>query len=641
MGPMTSWLGLLADDGSAEALRAHRTALLAAAGEPDRARIEAEAEEAEVIRRLLDERTQAARELVVLNDLARRLAHLRDTAEVLQEVAAQARRLLGVDVAYIMLRFEETDLRIEVADGSMGSALRGVVLRDGEGIGGMVLRGGSPVWTEAYLDDDRLRRVSSVDAVAVTEQLGGILGVPLRVGEDTIGVLLAADRRPRRFSEHEVELLAGLASHAAIALRNAALFEQVQAAVEEQRVVNAALRRTSDERQRATDLRAELTDVVIRGGGLAEVAASIGRAVDATVRVLVADGRVADGDGERAGPDPEVEAVVGTTPDAAWFAADAPPGAAEGRTRHVERDGRHLALTPVTLRDGYAGCVVAAGPSPVDEQQVRLLEIGATSVALVVSSERTVAEAELRTRGELVNALLAPDVDDASLRRRARAAGIALDAVTAVVVLDAGARDHGPAVRLGTRLAAALGGWSAEHAGHAVVLVPRVGPEVARERLLGLTDGPLPAAVGVAPCAGGGPAIRAAHEEARQTATLLLALGRESAVAQPAELGVYRSLFSRAGRGEIGAFVEATVGPVVRHDAERQRDLTVTLETYLRLAQHHARTCAELHVHANTLYQRLDRLAEVLGPDWRDPERVLEIQLALKLRRLMADVPLA
>ncbi|MFW6773454.1 helix-turn-helix domain-containing protein [Nocardioides sp. CPCC 205120] len=632
---MTSWLGLLADDGSAEALRAHRSALLADAGEDERARIEAEAEEAEVLRRLLAERRQAARELAVLNDLARRLAHLRDTSEVLQEVAAQARRLLGVDVAYIMLRFEETDLRIEVADGSMGSALRGVVLRDGEGIGGMVLRGGSPMWTEAYLEDDRLRRVSTADAVAVSEQLGGILGVPLRVGEDTIGVLLAADRRPRRFSEHEVELLAGLASHAAIALRNAALFEQVQAAVEEQRVVNDALRRTSAERQRATDLRADLTDVVIRGGGLVEVAAAIGRAVGVDVRVLVADGRVADAAGERPGPDAEVAAVVGAVPDAAWFAGGG------GRTRRAEADGRHLALTPVTLRDGYAGCVVAAGASPVDEQQVRLLEIGATSVALVVSSERTVAEAELRTRGELVSALLAPDADDASIRRRARAAGIALDAVTAVVVLDAGVRDHGPAVRLATRLAAATGGWSAEHAGHAVVLVPRIGPAEARTRLLALVEDAPPAAVGVAPCGGGGAAIRAAHEEARQTATLLLALGRESAVAQPAELGVYRSLFSRAGRGEIGAFVEATVGPVLRHDAERGRDLTGTLEAFLRLAQHHARTCAELHVHANTLYQRLDRLAEVLGPDWRDPERVLEIQLALKLRRLMDDVPLA
>ena len=53
-----------------------------------------------------------AEELAVLNDLARRLAALHDTREVLDEVARQARRLLGVDVAYIML-LRADRLRIE------------------------------------------------------------------------------------------------------------------------------------------------------------------------------------------------------------------------------------------------------------------------------------------------------------------------------------------------------------------------------------------------------------------------------------------------------------------------------------------------------------------------------------------------
>ncbi|MGP9606205.1 helix-turn-helix domain-containing protein [Glutamicibacter sp. 287] len=31
----------------------------------------------------------------------------------------------------------------------------------------------------------------------------------------------------------------------------------------------------------------------------------------------------------------------------------------------------------------------------------------------------------------------------------------------------------------------------------------------------------------------------------------------------------------------------------------------LTLSTYLETSQHHARTCAEIHFHANTLYNRL------------------------------------
>ncbi|HUR01429.1 MAG TPA: helix-turn-helix domain-containing protein, partial [Nonomuraea sp.] len=45
--------------------------------------------------------------------------------------------------------------------------------------------------------------------------------------------------------------------------------------------------------------------------------------------------------------------------------------------------------------------------------------------------------------------------------------------------------------------------------------------------------------------------------------------------------------------------------------------------------------------HANTLYQRLDRVTELLGVDWRDPDRVLQLQLALTLRSLATGVPAA
>ena len=95
-----------------------------------------------------------ADELGVLNDLARRLAALHDTREVLDEVARQARRLLGVDVAYIML-LRADRLRIEVVDGAMGSAMRGIELESGQGLGGQVLATGRPLWSERYLEDTR------------------------------------------------------------------------------------------------------------------------------------------------------------------------------------------------------------------------------------------------------------------------------------------------------------------------------------------------------------------------------------------------------------------------------------------------------------------------------------------------------
>jgi DNA-binding PucR family transcriptional regulator len=41
-----------------------------------------------------------------------------------------------------------------------------------------------------------------------------------------------------------------------------------------------------------------------------------------------------------------------------------------------------------------------------------------------------------------------------------------------------------------------------------------------------------------------------------------------------------------------------------------------------------------LHVHVNTVSQRLERIGSLLGPHWQRPDVALELQLALRLRRL-------
>jgi GAF domain-containing protein len=623
-GPRESWLALLLADASVDALVDLRERLVGETEEADRPRVEAEASAAQRIHAQLAQGRRHARELAALNDLARRLASLHDVEALLQEVVVQSRQLLGVDVAYIMVRRAGAELRIEAVDGSIGSALRGIVLHEGEGLGGEVLRTGRPMWSEDYLHDPRLDRGDFLDQAASNEQLGGMLAVPLQVGDETLGVLLVADRHPRTYADRETELLAALAAHATVALSNARLIGRYKQALTELRSDNHDLRELDTRRQRAAELRERLLDVSIRGGGPAEVAAAVGQALGTPVLVR-------DAHGEPLNPGPavvEVEAVPVPMSRRSWSAE-------HPQTVRLPHNAAQAAVTAILLRDGYAGCLITLARDRVDDEAVQLLEIGATSLALVIASERTVAEAELRTRGEFISALLAPDVDHASIRRRALVAGVDLDAVRTVLVLDPDSAEVQPAAALAQRLAAEHGGWSAEHGGAIVVLVPAAEPDDVRRRIVALADGRLPAAVGVAACAGGTEAVRGAHDAARQTAILLLALGRDRAVARPADLGVYRSLFSTAGRREIAEFVDATLGEVLRHDAERHRDLTATLDAYLRHARHHARTCEALHVHANTLYNRLDRLTELLGDDWRDPDRVLELQLALRMRELM------
>jgi DNA-binding PucR family transcriptional regulator len=85
----------------------------------------------------------------------------------------------------------------------------------------------------------------------------------------------------------------------------------------------------------------------------------------------------------------------------------------------------------------------------------------------------------------------------------------------------------------------------------------------------------------------------------------------------------------------VAGYVRTTLGPLLDYDAGRGTELVRTLSAYFACGANLSRAKDELHVHVNTVVQRLDRVATLLGDDWVSPERVLEVQLALRLLRLV------
>jgi DNA-binding PucR family transcriptional regulator len=145
-----------------------------------------------------------------------------------------------------------------------------------------------------------------------------------------------------------------------------------------------------------------------------------------------------------------------------------------------------------------------------------------------------------------------------------------------------------------------------------------------------------PVTVGGAGPARGPGAVSAVHAEAARCAATLVALGRAGGSASADELGFFGLL---VGDGQdVRAFVDATLGPVLEYDARRKTDLVATLQAYFDAGSSPARAAEALGVHVNTVTQRLDRVARLLGKEWSTPARALEVQLALRLHRLTQDV---
>ncbi|MFD5765845.1 helix-turn-helix domain-containing protein [Streptomyces sp. NPDC127049] len=615
-------LDLLAADAPAEEVAAQPARSRAdGAGPAELAWIEETTQVALSVRRVLDQYRRREAELVALFDTAGDLARLRDLDAVLRAIVRRARTLLGSDVAYLTLNDPVArDTFMRVTEGSVSAAFQQLRLGMGEGLGGLVAQTARPYASTDYHGDRRYRHTGTIDDGVAEEGLRGILGVPLRLGEEVIGVLFAADRTPREFTPDAIALLASLADHAAVAIDSARRLEDTGSALTRLEAASATARAHSEALHQASDAHDRLSKLVLRGAGTDEVAAEIAALLGGGVAVHDTDGSEL----ARVGTGP-------VTPSPASLAASRTEG------RAVRADG--VWTCAVLAGAEPLGSIVLTGRGDLPEADRRLFERSALVTAMLLLVRRSVAETEDRVRGELLDDLLAGPAssahwDGGSLTLRARRLGLDLSRPHAVAVLDCEPALRSRLAAENARTARRLGGLAGTRHGHTVLLAPcdRPGP-LAHGLATDLTRAVgAPVTVGAAGPGTGPDQHAARHAEALRCLTALHALGRTGEGADIADLGFIGVLLG--DRADIGPYVERVLGPVLAYDTERGTELVRTLHAYYDQGSSLSRAKDALHVHVNTVVQRLDRVAQLLGPDWNTPASALEIHLALRLHHL-------
>ncbi|WP_328647277.1 helix-turn-helix domain-containing protein [Amycolatopsis sp. NBC_00348] len=609
-------LDLLASGASTEQL-AHVVVAARAEGALGAADLTALANAGELalrIRETLAEHRRREAQLVALFDTASELAGLSEPDTVLRSIVRRARALLGVDVSYLSLNNEaEGKTYIRVSDGSVSAEFQQIVLGMGEGLGGLVAQTARPYSTADYFTDERFRHTRHIDSGVKDEGLTAILGVPLAIGSKVLGVLFASDRSAREFSADEVALLSSLADHAAIALDSANLLDQTRRAVAELNEANATIRAHNEAMERAEDAHDRLTDLVLRGGDLPDVAAAVAGVLRGALTVFDTEGAVLAHSADPARHDPAALAA----------------SRAAGRAVPTVSDADSWVCS-VQAGPELLGSLVLTGRADLADPDRRLFERAGVVTALLLMLRRSVVRAEDEVRGELLTDLLtAPGRNPRALLARGRRLGIDLAAPHAVLVVHADDVSRRRLASAAVRHATLVG----VHAEEVVLLGTGDPGELARRVAadLGAVTG-RPVTVGAAGPGAGPEALAAAHAEAARCVRALLALGRAGEGADMAGLGFLGQLLG--DQADLGAFVRATLGPVLGYDERRGTELVATLRAYFASGSQLARTKDVLHVHVNTVVQRLERIASLLGEDWQAPDRALEIQLALRLHRL-------
>ncbi|MFJ7071607.1 helix-turn-helix domain-containing protein [Streptomyces sp. NPDC098781] len=575
------------------------------------------------VRSELEGRRRREAELSALFETAHDLAGLRDLDAVLQAIVQRARSLLGTDVAYLSLNDPARgDTYMRVTEGSVAARFQQLRLGMGEGLGGLVAQTARPYVTDDYFKDDRFQHTLSIDAGVRDEGLVAILGVPLMLGHHVIGVLFAADRRARVFEREEVALLGSFAALAAAAIDTANLLTETRSALAELERANEIIQDRSGVIERASDVHDRLAQLVLHGGGVHDVAAAVSQVLDGVVEF--------------------VEAA--TAPAEALEASRA-----EGHAVRYADDW----IAAVVAGGELLGALVLRGHPGLDPVDQRTLERAATVTSLLLLARRSAAEAEQRVRGELLDDLLdARDRDPRLLRERAARLHADLDATHVVLaarldtVADDAEQEAAARRRLwsaASHLAATRHGLAVARDGGTVLLLPletgdtatAVARRAARHLGTAVHEAVTVGASGpVKNLAARPDAVAAAYEESRRCLDAMGLLGRSGDGAAAEDFGFLGLLLG--GDRDIAGFVDRTIGRVVAYDERRGTDLLQTLDAYFACGMSPARTKDELHVHVNTVAQRLERVGRLLGADWQTPARVLEIQLALRLHRLSA-----
>jgi len=398
-------------------------------------------------------------------------------------------------------------------------------------------------------------------------------------------------------------------------------------------VLTAVLDHQAERLTRSEAAHRALVEVVLDGGGLAEVTATLARILGAVVVLAGPDGRLL---AESGGDADELARARAALVDTSGRLTTA-PGAVVVRVQAGAQDhGRILAFS--TRRR-------------LGDLDVQALERAATVCALAIAKHQAVSAVESRYQADFLRDLLLGRAGG-PLRTvpHARGLGWTLDRPLVVVVAEpdpvaGGPAEPDPRPRL-ERLAAAWGSAArTRDPGAAVVgftteVVAVIGAPAhggverwVAELVAAVRSeaGRRPFSVGTSAVAAGVEGVPAAYEQARTAVQVGRQVHGAGAVATFDRLGLHRLLSLVPDSGDLLAFERDTLGDLAGGGAEAadlRHTLQVLLDTNLNVAQ----TARALHFHYNTLRYRIAKLERMLGPFTRDP--VLRLDLAVALRVL-------
>lgn len=110
--------------------------------------------------------------------------------------------------------------------------------------------------------------------------------------------------------------------------------------------------------------------------------------------------------------------------------------------------------------------------------------------------------------------------------------------------------------------------------------------------------------------------------------------GNESITAF-SELGVFRMLCQYTNTDELKTFIPPSLQKLLSYQQTNKADLLATLKVFLQCNQNATKASQILFIHHKTAVYRIERIKEITGMNFEDPEEMLLVQIGLKIIELL------
>ncbi|MFE2046603.1 helix-turn-helix domain-containing protein [Streptomyces sp. NPDC059477] len=589
----------------------------------ERLRLEQAVRLAYVIHAAQDRRRQREDGLAELIDTARDMTRPHDLGELLYIITRRVKRIVNADLAWIGLCEDDGSLSLHAPEGATTAVVPGMRL-DG-GPGHQAIDMGAPLWTADYLRDTSLVHFPHTDAFIRAEGIKSLLAVPLINGDSVLGALFCAARSVRRLSPDEIGLVSSLAAFGAVAIERAERLQDARSEVSELELDGFRARTTLARMEQLGDAQSRMMSLLLSGADLDTVAQAAADALDSTVQLRDRAGRVMTATADL--PDLDDSAVAATSLDAH-----------AQRASVVHSEGTWV--TPVLAGAENLGFVVLRPTTALVGEDQQMLRLVTQTFALQLLLRRGTAVSQAPVHDALFNALLAlPSRNSQQARHLEQRLGdIGLDLTEPHVLLAVRPEGggHGRAIVWAASYADAHAGLKTVQDDYIMLLLPGTEASAIARSVGGELTAMLgrPVTVGAA-----GPGrhpgdVGRLHAEAVRCLEALTTLDAAGSTASLGDLGFMGLLLSEAH--DVSGFIDTAIGPVLDYDRKNATDLTETLEAYFATGASPSKAAETLHVHPNTVSRRLERITALLGPEWQQPGRVLDVQLALRTHRMRA-----